>query len=125
MVGSGLSRMIRQADHLLNFSSHTDMSVKLLGKTCKSLQTLGEYTIPCYQQCLGNWKELAVLDSINEPISNLKNLLSQITNAGIKVCRSVTSGEKNLRVCIKLLAQSKHLARHHPLPSTTPMIHES
>lgn len=28
--------------------------------------------------------------SINEPISNLTNLLSQITTAGIKLCKSVT-----------------------------------
>lgn len=120
----GLSHMIRLVDHLLNFSSYTNMSVKLLGKTHKSPQTLREYTIPCYQQCFRNWQELAALDSINEPISNLTNLLSQITNAGIKSCGSVTSGEKKNKpktVCIKFLAQSKYLAWHHPLPSTTPM----
>lgn len=48
----GLSHMIRLADHLLNFLSHTDMSVKVLGKTRKSPQTLREYTVPCYQQSL-------------------------------------------------------------------------
>lgn len=62
--------------------------------------------------------------SINEPISNLTNLLSQITTAGIKLCKSVTSGAKKIQLVSNLTQLKVNIfAWHHHLPSTIPSLH--